>query len=319
MRKSITVGIDVSKATLDYTWTPKGIASQVTNDLKGIQKLIKKLIKLKPQIVVMEATGGYHYAIADALADAGIPYKVVNPRLIRDFARSLNRLAKTDKLDALNIAEYGAVNTLTPDRPRDLELRSISALLLRRKQLQQMITMEKGHLEQVRLAASGFEPELLGHIAVLNQSLNALNKAIRLLLESVPELAAMDAVMQSIPGIGPITSATIIAELPEIRALGRKQICALVGVAPFNRDSGKFRGQKHIHAGRDKVRGALYCALRPCLQNNAVVKAWFERFIAKGKPYKVAAIACIRKLLVVIRAMLLNNTTWNPEMHKIQI
>lgn len=310
MPKVVIVGIDVSKATLDYTWTSNGKASQVTNNTKGIQSLVKKLKKIKPQIVVFEATGGYQNNLANALADAAIPYKIVNPRQVRDFARSLNRLAKTDKLDALTLVEYGASRSLTPDTPKSGELRAMSYLLLRRTQLQQMITMEKGHLENM---AEGLKPFLFEHIESLKSQLKNINEQIRHIIKNDTALSKIDQIIQSVPGLGPVVSATIIADLPEIQIIGRKQVSALVGVAPFNRDSGKYRGQRHIYAGRSRVRNAIYCALRSCLMHNKVIKAWFDHLFTKGKPYKVACIACVRKIIVVLRSMLINQTLWEPQ------
>lgn len=312
MQKRIVVGIDVSKNILDYTWLPDGKAMQTQNTSQGIASLIAALHKLRPEIVVLEATGGYQNAVVAALHKADIACAVVNPRQVRDFARSLNRLGKTDTLDALTLAEFAYSRKLVPSTPKAPVLTEMSFLLRRRDQLQTMITAEKNHLEQTPVL---YRAELLEHMAILTQRLKNIDKQIRQLIRDTPALVEQDKVIQSIPGIGPVTSATILAHLPEITLIGRKQICALVGVAPYNRDSGKYRGQRHIFAGRTQVRKVLYCALRPCLQFNPVVKKWFNHFISLGKPYKVAAIACIRKLLVVIRAMLISNTHWNHKLH----
>lgn len=312
MQNSVVVGIDVSKNTLDYTWLPGGKIVQTPNTPKGIATLIATLQTLRPEIVVMEATGGYQTAAAHALFSANIPCAVVNPRQVRDFARSLNRLGKTDKLDAVSIAQFAQSRKLTPDTPKTPERVEIGFLLRRRDQLQAMITAEKNHLEQ---APEPLRAEMQEHIGILAQRLKSVDAQIKQRIQESSTLAEQNAVIQSIPGIGPVTSATLLAFLAEITQVGRKQLCALVGVAPFNRDSGKYRGQRHIFAGRAQIRKILYCALRPCLQFNPVVKKWFNHFISQGKAYKVAAIACVRKLLVVIRAMLISNTHWNEKMH----
>lgn len=312
MQKRIVVGIDVSKSTLDYTWLPGGKAMQTANNSQGITSLVTALRGLQPEIVALEATGGYQNAVVTALHEAGIACAVVNPRQVRDFARSLNRLGKTDKLDALSLAEFALSRKLSPSTPKASNLVDMAFLLRRREQLQGMITVEKSHLEQT---PASYRDELLEHITILAQRLKNVDKQIQQLVRDTPALAEQDKVIQSIPGVGPVTSATLLAHLPEITRIGRKQVCALVGVAPFNRDSGKYRGQRHIFAGRAQIRKVLYCTLRPCLQFNPIVKKWFDHFIAAGKPYKVAAIACVRKLLVVIRAMLISNTHWNSNLH----
>ena len=312
MSERIVVGIDVSKAMFDYIWLPGGKAAQAANSAKGIAALVTRLRKLRPEIVVLEATGGYQSALVDALHEAKIPHAVVNPRQVRDYARSLNRLSKTDKLDALTIAQFAQSRKLSPDIPPGPELTTLRFLLRRRDQVQAVITAEKGHLEHTPTALKG---EVEEHLSLLKKRLRTLDKQLAATTREVPSLAEKDRVIQSIPGIGPVTSASLMAYLPELSAIGRKQACALAGLAPFNKDSGKYRGPRHIYGGRAQVRKTLYCALRPCLQFNPVIKAWFDRFIARGKAYKVAAIACIRKLLVVIRAMLINGTTWDASLH----
>lgn len=310
MQVSVIVGIDVSKSTLDYTWLPHGKVKQVANTSYGIVLLVKELQTLHPQMIVLEATGGYQNNLVAALHKASLPLKVVNPRQVRDFARSLNRLGKTDSLDALTLAEFGQSRKLIPDTPKDDSLAQISYLLRRREQLQGMITAEKSHLEHTPVQ---YHDEGIELIDILTKYLKAADKEIKKIIKSNEEFTKKSDIIQSIPGVGPVTAATLIAELPELPGLGRKQACALVGVAPFNRDSGKYRGQRHIWAGRASVRKVLYCTLRPCLQFNPIVSAWFEHFRKMGKAYKVAVVACMRKLLVVIRAMLITKTTWEPK------
>ena len=312
MQKSVVVGIDVSKNTLDYTWLPEGTHLQTENNPKGIASLIRSVKKLQPEIVVLEATGGYQNQLVVALRKARLPVHVANPRQIRDFARSLNRLGKTDALDALSIAQFAQSRKLPAQEPKAEPLVSLSSMLLRREQLQGMLTAEKGHLEHTR---EPFRQEVLEHMDILKQRIAAVEKQLEAMLKQHPALARADAIIRSIPGVGLITSATLIADLPEMTTLGRKQIASLVGLAPFNRDSGKYRGQRHIFGGRARIRKVLYCILRPCLRCNPRIKAWFDHFLSKGKPYKVAAIACCRKLLVVIRSMLISKTMWRTEGH----
>lgn len=302
------IGVDVSKATLDYTIQHDGRVDQVENNNAGIKKFIAWAKKQKSELVLLEATGGYQTLLVDALHEADVPVKVMNPRQVRDFAKSLNRLGKTDQLDARILVQFGQSRDLVPDEPKDKFLVRMSQVLLRRNQIQILITAEKNHLENAT-------PEIaLGiHqiITLLSKQLKELDKVIRSIIASNPEFFEQDAIVQSVPGLGPVVSATLLAEFPELTQVGRKEAAAIAGVAPFNRDSGKFRGKRHIAGGRGKVRTVLYCAMRPCLIHNAVVRAWFERFRAVGKPYKVAVIACIRKLLSVLRAMLISKTTWD--------
>ena len=309
-RQKMIVGVDVSKPILDYTWLPDGQAGQTQNTAAGIARLVRKLRGLAPDLVVLEATGGYQDRLVEALHAAAIPVKVVNPRQVRDFARSLNRLGKTDKLDAKTLAEFGLSRALRADRPRDAHRTALSHLLQRRKQLNAMLTAERGHLEH---APESVKAGIHEHLALMGMLLKRADAEIREIIRTHPLFAEDDAIMQSVPGVGAVVSATLLAELPEIREVGRKEAAALVGVAPFNRDSGKYRGQRHIFAGRAKVRHSMYCAMRACLQWNKTIRSWFDKFMAAGKPYKVAVIACVRKLLVVIRAMLKSGTLWEEK------
>ncbi len=307
MQKKI-IGVDVSKATFDYTAQLDGRVDQVENNNAGIKKFILWVKKQKPQLVLLESTGCYQASLVEALHNAGVPVKVLNPRQVRDFAKSLNRLGKTDQLDARMLVQFGQSRELEADEPKDKVLVRISQILQRRSQIQVLITAEKNHLES---AAPEIVTGIQQTIVLLSNQLKELNKAIREIIASNPKFLEQDAIIQSIPGLGPVVSATLIAEFPELIRVGRKEAAAIAGVAPFNRDSGKFLGKRHIAGGRGKIRTALYCAMRPCLIHNAIVRAWFERFRAAGKPYKVAVVACIRKLLSVIRAMLINNVAWD--------
>ncbi len=309
----VIVGIDVSKSTLDYTWLPGGTARQTPNTASGIAELVKHIRKISPDMIVLEATGGYQSALVESLHEALLPVKVTNPRQVRDFARSLNRLGKTDKLDAKTLAEYGQSRELKADQPRDVNRKALSRLLLRRGQLQDLISMERGHMEH---ADGAIAVGIKEHLTLMACLLKDVDKEIQEVKKSVPEFAAHDEIVQSIPGVGPVVSATLYAEMPELPELNRKELAALVGVAPFNKDSGKYRGPRHIWSGRSKVRTTMYCAMRAGIIWNPVIRSWFERFRAAGKAYKVAVIACVRKLLVVIRAMLKNGTKWDQNLHQ---
>lgn len=305
-------GIDVSKSTLDFASVPDGKSGQVYNSKTGIDSLIKTIRKIKPELVVMEATGAYQFDLVERLHQANIPLHVANPRQIRDFARSLGRLSKTDALDALTIAQFAQSRKLEPQPPKRECLVQLSNLLKRREQLQEMLIIERNHLEHI---AEALKPQVLQHMQMLKVLIGDMEKQIKQVIAAHSDLTAKDEIIQSLPGLGLISSATLLAELPELEDLGRKEAAALVGLAPFNRDSGKYRGQRHIFAGRARIRKVLYCALRPCLQFNPVVRKWFDHFLSKGKAYKVAAIACCRKLLIVVRSMLISNTYWQPDQH----
>ena len=307
MQNSIVVGIDVSKNTLDYTWLPDGKAKQTANNAKGIAALARECAKLKPRLIVLEATGGYQTPLVTALQRKALPVKVVNPRQVRDFARSLNRLAKTDAIDARTLAAFGNSRELVADIPKAEALLTVENLLLRREQLLGMIIMEKGHRET---ASKTLAQQIDEHIHLLCAKAKELEAQILKIIEENKVMLQQYTLLSSVPGVGLILSSTLIASLPELGTLNRKQIAALVGLAPFNRDSGKYRGQRHIWAGRGKVRKVLYAAMRSAVQWNSKVKSWFERFRNAGKPYKVALIACMRKLLVILNSMIKYSSTW---------
>ena len=309
MSAQIFIGIDVSKNNLDYTWTPGGKTRQVPNTLKGFSTLLDELKELQSALVVLEATGGYERRVVKAMQEADIPVKVLNPRQVRDFARSLNLLSKTDKQDAMLLARFAQSRHLEADDPKNPDREDVACLLKRREQLIQMITMEKSHLEH---APANIAPEIEDNIARLLERVKKLDKDINGRIISNAEFAAQDEIQQSIPGVGPVLSATLIAYLPELGKLNRKQLASLVGIAPFNRDSGAFRGQRHIHAGRRNIRKALYNVMRSAITWNPVVKRWFEHYRKAGKAYKVAVVACMRKLLSVINTMISTATFWNP-------
>jgi transposase len=303
------VGIDVSKATLDVCVLPTGELFQVGNDTTGISELLTRLRPLSPERVVMEATGGYEREAALTLYLARFQVCVVNPRQVRDFAKASGQLAKTDRIDAGVIAKFGE-RMLPPVREMaDEALRELEALVTRQRQLQQMITAEKNRMGT---AAKALRPRIQAHIEWMQQELKSADAEVKASIEKTPGWQEKVVLYSSAPGIGPKTSQQLVAQLPELGLLTGKQITALVGGAPFPRDSGVFRGQRRIRGGRATVRCALYMATLTAVRWNPVIKAQYERLRARGKPFKVAMIACLRKLLVILNTMARTKTPWNP-------
>lgn len=311
----LTVGIDVGKDYLDVAITPTNALHRVTNDDAGHAQLVALLHDAGAAVgiarVVLEATGGYERAAALALADADLPVVVVNPRQTRDFARASGLLAKTDRLDAMALAQFGrALQPVVRDVP-NREQRRLEDLVHRRRQLVVMIGSEKQ-----RLAAS-HEPRVRTSIRALLDVLTRERRAIeRDLLHAISEDPTWKAAMtllQSVPGVGPIAAITLLAELPELGTLSEKPIAALVGVAPMNRDSGRKRGKRRTTGGRSSVRKVLYMAALTAVRWNPVLRAFYQRLRTAGKPAKVALTACMRKLLLILNAILKTGTTWqNP-------
>lgn len=309
MASQFFVGIDVSKATLDVCVLPTGEFFQVSNDAAGISELITRLRPLAPERVVMEATGGYETEAAVTLSLARFKVCVVNPRQVRDFAKASGQFAKTDRIDAGVIAKFGErmlpeVRTLADEALRELE-----ALVARQNQIQQMITAEKNRMGT---AAKLLRPRIQVHIDWMEQELEAIGSELETAIKKSPVWQQKVALYSSAPGIGEKTAQKLVAQLPELGLLDGKQISALVGAAPFPRDSGIFRGQRRIRGGRASVRCALYMATLTAVRWNPVIKAQYERLRARGKPFKVAMIACLRKLLVILNTMARTNTPWNP-------
>ena len=302
------VGIDVSKATLDCAAVPDKRSMRVSNDDSGIAQLITWLREMQPDLVVLEASGGYETAAATALAGALFRMAVVNPRQVRDFAKAKGRLAKTDRIDAQVIAEFGvAIGPQVSPLP-DEDTRSLQALLARRSQLVGMRTQE---LNRVAQASAGLRPQIKDHIAWLNEAIRKCDIDLTAHLRSSSAWKAKDDLFRSMPGIGPINSRMLMACLPELGQLNRQKISALVGVAPFNRDSGQFKGQRRIWGGRAQIRQTLYMAAVTARRCNPVIRAYYERLTARGKPHKVAMVACMRKMLIILNTMTKNHVNWN--------
>jgi transposase len=304
------VGIDVSKATLDCAAVPARMSVQFSSDDAGVVGLIAWLREIEPDLVVLEASGGYETRAATAIAGAFIRVAVVNPRQVRDFAKAKGRLAKTDRIDAEVIAEFGvAIDpqvTVLPDE----DTRALQALLARRGQLVAMRTQEMNRLAQT---SSLLREQVKDHIAWLSAAIRSCDVDLTAKLRSSRAWKAKDDLFRSMPGIGPVNSRMLMACLPELGALNRQKIAALVGVAPFNRDSGKFKGQRRIWGGRAHVRKALYMAALTAKRCNPVIRALYERLTARGKPHKVAMVACMRKMLIVLNTIAKTNAPWNAD------
>jgi transposase len=308
--KDVVVGIDVSKAQLD---TAFGVESEVvgfSNDAAGITQLIERLNALRPALVVMEASGGYETAAATAIAAAGWRLAVVNPRQARDFARATGRLAKSDQIDARILSAFGKAIEPQVTRLPDDEAQALQALLLRRQQLVAMRTQERQRLEH---AQSAMRKNIKKHIDWLDQEIDKLDVDLTAGLRKSPVWRAKDELLRSFKGVGPITSGTLMVGLPELGCLDRRSIAALVGLAPFNRDSGTMRGRRSIYGGRARVRTLLYMAATSAIRSNPVIRAFYLRLKSRGKPHKVAVVACMRKMLTILNAMVRESTPWTPE------
>ena len=304
----VHVGIDVSKDHLDIAIEP-GQASQTSNDETGIAGLVERLLALQPTTVILEATGGFELPLTGALLAACLPVVVVNPRQVRDFARATGQLAKTDAIDARVLARFGGA--VRPElRPLpDEATQELAALVARRRQLVEMLTAEKNRL---RLAARAVRRDIQQHIRWLERRLSDLDGDLAQQVRSSPSWRERDDLLQSVPGIGPVSSVTFLAQLPELGRLNRKEIAALVGVAPLNRDSGTLRGRRVVWGGRSHVRAALYMATLTATRHNPVIRSFYTRLLAAGKPKKVALVACMRRLLTVLNAISRDRATWQP-------
>jgi transposase len=304
----IFVGIDVSKAQLDVGIRPTGERESFANDKVGIQALVKRLAKIEPELIVLEATGGLERPLTHALTGAELRVVVVNPRQVRDFAKATGELAKTDSIDADVLAHFAeAVRPALRPLPDavTLELRALTA---RRRQLIEMIGAEKNRLAT---ASKAVTKRIEAHIRWLEQELERADIDLDRSIRQSPIWQENEELLRTTPSIGPVTSRTLLAELPELGELNRKQISALVGVAPFNRDSGSLKGRRSIWGGRASVRSALYMAALVATRHNPVIRDFYKRLTAKGKLFKVALVACMRKLLTILNSMIKHKTRWS--------
>ena len=306
----IFVGIDVSKAWLDVAEHEQATFFRVRNNDQGIAELVERLQEIEPTLVVLEATGGFEKLVVLELARADMPVVVTNPRRVRAFARSTGRLAKTDKLDAKVLAHFGfAIRPEPRTLPGEVEER-LTGLLTRRRQILNMLTVEKNRLQTVR---AEMRADIVEHIRWLEAKLAKLDKTIEQFVEDTPIWKRKDAILQSVPGVGPVTSCTLLAMLPELGKLNRQQIAALVGVAPVNKDSGRRQAKRRVYGGRATVRSVLYMAALSASKFNPVIREFYERLIKQGKEKKVALTACMRKLLVILNAMMRTNQSWHSQ------
>lgn len=310
MKKNMVVGIDVSKAALDVALVPAGEQFQTSNDPGGIDDLAKRLKAGAVDLVVMEATGGYETALATALIGAGLRVAVVNARQIRDFAKATGRLAKNDRIDAQVIAAFGeAIDPEIRQLP-DEDARELQALLVRRTQL---VAMRVQEINRLGLMQGAMRKGIKDHISWLEKAIERLEIDITHGLRSSPAWREKDDLLQSFKGIGPITSGSLMVGMPELGGLDRREIASLAGLAPFNCDSGKMRGRRSIYGGRSRVRTLLYMAATSAIRCNPVIRDFYARLRARGKPHKVAMVACMRKMLTILNAMVRDGTPFTPE------
>ena len=308
-QESIYAGIDVAKDRLDLALRPSGTVRTVAYDAAGISSLVSELQSLGPSAVVLESTGGLELPLAGALAAASLPVAVVNPRQVRDFAKATGRLAKTDALDAQVIAHFAeAVRPAMRPLP-DSETRELHSLNARRTQVVEMLVAEKNRLGR---AGQAVRPRIRAHIEWLEQELKDLDRGLRDMLRRSPVWREQDDLLRSVPGVGPQLSVALLADLPELGALGRRQIAALAGVAPMNRDSGSMRGRRSVSGGRGRVRAVLYMGALVASQHNPVIRSFYQRLLAAGKPKKLALTACMRKLLTILNSMVKHGHRWDP-------
>jgi transposase len=305
---SIFIGIDVSKARLDIAVRPTGMKQTFSNDKAGINALVERLSGFKPTLIVLEATGNLERAVARALVSAEFALTIVNPRQVRDFARATGQLAKTDSIDADVLAHFAQV-VRPPIRaladPASCELKD---LIARRRQLSAMIVAESNRLDR---ASKTVAQRITAHIRWLEKELQRADHDLDHSIRQSPIWQANHDLLQSAPGIGPVTSRTLLAELPELGQLNSKQISALVGLAPFNRDSGSLKGKRCIWGGRAPVRAALYMAALVATRRNPVIKKFYVRLRAAGKKPKLALVACMRKLLTILNSMIKHKSCWS--------
>ncbi len=310
------IGIDVSKATLDVAVRPTAEQWQVDRTPAGLRSLVERASELKPERIVLEATGGYEVVVAAALASSQLPVVIVNPRQVRDFARATGQLAKTDRIDAQVLAHFAEV--IRPEtRPLpDATTRALSALMTRRRQLQEMLTAEQNRLlaAAVQDAPEPLRDQIGEHIDWLRHQIQELDEELTRQVRSSPLWREREQLLRSIPGIGPIASATLLSQLPELGQLDRKAIAKLVGVAPLNHDSGTVRGKRKIWGGRALVRAVLYMAALVATRHNPHIRAFYQRLLAAGKPKKLALVACMRKLLLLCNAIVRSQTPWSPSL-----
>lgn len=304
------VGVDVSKDTLDICIEPAGEVLHVVYDDKGITQVVKHLLGVAPTLIVMEATGGLEMRLASELAAKGLPVAVINPRQARDFAKATGQLAKTDLVDATVLAAFARAIRPAARPIKDADTRDLDDLVTRRRQLIEMRVQETLRLGT---ASKVQRKSLTAHIAWLDKRIADLDDALTKRLRTSDVWRTKDDLLRGIPGVGAVTSLTMLAKCPELGDLNRREIAALVGVAPLANDSGKHRGKRFVWGGRADVRAVLYMATVSAIRCNSAIKTFAERLKQDGKPAKVVIVACMRKLLTIMNAMIKNNAQWNPK------
>lgn len=309
-KEQMFVGIDVSKSTLEVRIEPLGESFQVANDDEGVKALCSRLSKLDLTLIVMEATGGLETRAASELAARGLPLAVVNPRQVRDFAKATGQLAKTDRIDTQVLCGFGRAIRPAVRPIKDELTQQLDDLVTRRRQLVDMRVQEGARLHS---ASKVQAKSLKAHIGWLDKRIKQIEDDLDSCLRSSDAWRVKDDLLQGIPGVGQITSHSILSRCPEIGKLSRREIAKLVGIAPLNNDSGKHRGERHIWGGRADVRSVLYMATVSAKRCNPLIKAFAEKLERAGKPYKVLMVACMRKLLTIMNAMIKNNMPWDPK------
>lgn len=307
------IGIDVSKATLDLAVIPDGQSWSVQNCETEMPDLVKRLKGLVPTLIVLEATGGLEVLVATALGLADLPVVVVNPRQVRDFAKSMGKLAKTDAIDAKVLGLFGQRIRPEPRPFKDEQLQELSALFIRRNQLVSILVGEKNRLSS---SPKSVRKDIQEHITWLEKRIKDLDDSLKQCIKQSPIWREKDELLRGVKGVGPVVSASLLTGLPELGSIKAKQISALVGVAPLNCDSGKRRGKRAIWGGRGSVRSALHMATLSAIRHNPVIRAFHQRLIAAGKEKMVAITACAHKLLIVLNAIIRDSVPWNPNFGK---
>jgi transposase len=308
VNKGTFIGVDIAKDSFEFAVYGDDRHFNMSNDETGIRQAVEQIQKLSPELLVLEATGGYEHPLVAALSIAKLPVVVINPRQVRDFAKATGHLAKTDAIDAAVLAQFAAV--IKPDlRPiADADMLLLKEVVSRRQQLVEILVAERNRLGVAHNPS--VKAGIQAHIDWLKKRLDETDGELRKQIEESPLWRAKDDLLRTVPGVGPMTSAALLANLPELGSLNRHQIAALVGVAPFNRDSGRMRGKRSVWGGRSSVKATLYMAALSATKWNPAIKTFYERLCASGKPKKVALTACMRKLLIVLNSMMKNNTAW---------
>jgi transposase len=310
----MVVGIDVAKAELVVSLLPSAERFTVDNDERGVRTLVERLRSIAPTLIVLEATGGYELLSVAALAAAALPVVVVNPRQVRDFAKATGQLAKTDRIDADILARFADVVRPAVRPLADEATQELDALLTRRRQLLEMLQAERNRTGQVfGKGKRGVKRSLKNHISYLERELRMTDTDLGDMIKASPVWRERDELLQSVPGVGPVLSRTLLADLPELGRLSRRAIAKLVGVAPLSRDSGTMRGRRFVQGGRATVRGVLYMAALVATKRNAVIRTFYLRLVAAGKPKKLALVACMRKLLTILNVMVRTAQPWSTE------